>query len=296
MENNQARLSYYQLDNSGLNYLFIQGSHYYHSELLEEDKMRMIECDIEKKQMKIKEKNIEKVDWEEIDMDGLQYEETIDLSDRGDRWEGCSLNGDPFGYGCIYNSENQLVYKGFMYEGQKVCYGFEFYGDFGIVEYGGSFYKDMRYGYGKLYDKWNKLSYEGEWLNDEPIKERNMSVNKIKDKNIHFGIKELTIGTNCLKPLDSFRLCRYSHLEKVEIEENQMVLMRDFCIEECDELLHVKLCGKEQDTLSQIISDNVQHDMQSKKVFQIKNCKKLSEISIDQNWYVNCEEVILSSI
>ena len=45
MENNPARLSYYQLDNSGLNYLFIQGSHYYHSELLEEDKMRMIELE-----------------------------------------------------------------------------------------------------------------------------------------------------------------------------------------------------------------------------------------------------------
>ena len=70
MENNQARLSYYQLDNSGLNYLSIQGTYYYHLELLQDNTMRMIECDIEEKQMKIKEKNIEKVDWEEIDMDG----------------------------------------------------------------------------------------------------------------------------------------------------------------------------------------------------------------------------------
>ena len=280
MENNQTRLSYYQLDNSGLNYLSIQGTHYCHSELLEDDTIRMIEWDIEEKKMTMKEKNIDSVNWNEIDLDGLQYEETIDLSDQGDRWEGCSLNGDPFGYGCIYNSENQLVYKGFMYEGQKVCYGFEFYGDFGIVKYEGSFYKDMRYGYGKLYNKLNKLVYEGEWLNNEPIKERNMSVNIIKDKNIHVGIKELTIGTNCLKPLDTFRLCRYSHLEKVEIEENQMVLMRDFCIEECDELLHVKLCGEKQDTLSQNTNENVQHAMQSVRSLLLKWWRMKKDLSI----------------
>ena len=126
--------------------------------------------------------------------------------------------------------------------------------------------------------------------------ERSITINQIKNSNIHFGIEELTIGTDCLLPLHTFRLFRYNHLKKVEIKENQMVLMRDFCIEECDELLNVKLCGKKQDTFSQNIDDNVVNNIQSKKEFQIKNCKKLAEISIDQYWYLNCEEVILSSI
>ena len=296
MENNPARLSYYQLDNSGLNYLSIQGTHYCHSELLQDDTIRIIECDIEEKWMTVKEKNIESVEWNEIDTCELQYGDTIDLSDQGDRWEGNSLNGEPFGFGCIYNSENQLVYHGFIYDGKKVCYGDEFFGDIGLVNYEGSFYKGMRYGYGKLYDKKNELVYEGEWFNNKSIMERSITINQIKNSNIHFGIEELTIGTHCLRSLHTFRLCRYNHLKKVEIKENQMILMRDFCIEECDELLNVKLCGKKQDTISQNCIENEVNNIQSKKEFQIKNCKKLAEISIDQYWYENCKEVVLSSI
>ena len=296
MNNNPSRLSYYQLDNSGLNYLSIQENRYCHSELLESDTIRIIECYIEEKWMTVKEKHIESVEWNEIDTYELQHGDIIDLSDQGDRWEGNSLNGNPFSFGCIYNSENQLVYKGFIYEGLKVCYGIEMYGDISIVEYEGSFYKGMRYGYGKLYNKKNELVYEGEWFNNKSIMERSITINQIKNSNIHFGIEELTIGTDCLLPLPTFRLFRYNHLKKVEIKENQMVLMRDFCIEECDELLNVKLCGKKQDTFSQNIIDNVVNNIQSKKEFQIKNCKKLAEISIDQYWYENCKEVILSSI
>ena len=66
------------------------------------------------------------------------------MSENGERWEGDSLNGKPYGYGCIYNSENQLVYKGFMYNGKKVCYGTEFFGDIGIVEYQGDYYEDKK--------------------------------------------------------------------------------------------------------------------------------------------------------
>ena len=42
------------------------------------------------------------------------------MSISGERWEGNSLNGLPFGYGCVYNSENQLIYEGFMFNGMKM--------------------------------------------------------------------------------------------------------------------------------------------------------------------------------
>ena len=87
--------------------------------------------------MKVREKKKETEEWNEINLDRLQAGITIDLNENGDRWEGDSLNGNPFGYGCIYHSENQLIYSGFIFEGLKVCYGTELYGDVCIVEYEG---------------------------------------------------------------------------------------------------------------------------------------------------------------
>ena len=94
-------------------------------------------------------------------MEGLINSIIIDLNENGVRWEGSVLDGIPFGYGEIYNEDNNKIYKGFMFEGMKVCYGSEFYGDVEIVEYEGDYYKNMRYGYGRLYDKKNELIYEG---------------------------------------------------------------------------------------------------------------------------------------
>ena len=57
----------------------------------------------------------EQVDIEEIDI--------LNLDDAGDRWEGWSRDGVPFGYGCLYGGENNLVYCGYMFEGKKVRFG-----------------------------------------------------------------------------------------------------------------------------------------------------------------------------
>ena len=48
----------------------------------------------------------------EIDLKELIKGDTIDMKENGCRWEGDSLQHKPFGYGCIYNSENQIIYKG----------------------------------------------------------------------------------------------------------------------------------------------------------------------------------------
>ena len=286
----------YPMDVSCINSLSKAGNVYFHIERIEDNLIRLIKCDIEEKWMKVILLNKKNKILGETDINKFERGKVIDLDTKGTRWEGDCLERVPFGFGCFYNSENQLIYKGFMIDRMKVCYGIEMYGDVGIVEYEGNFYNGSRCGYGKLYDKKNELVYEGEWFNNKSIMERSITINQIKNSNIHFGIEELTIGTHCLRSLHTFRLCRYNHLKKVEIKENQMILMRDFCIEECDELLNVKLCGEKQDTFNQNIDENVVNNIQSKKEFQIKNCKKLAEISIDQYWYENCKEVVLSSI
>ena len=185
---------YYPCSLSGCDFLSEKESIIYHSEYLENRYIRLIECDKETKSMKVKEKKENDKEWTEINMNEYKQGRVIDLSDRGDRWEGDSLNNSPFGYGCKYNSENQLIYKGFIFEGMKVCFGSEFYEDAGIVEYEGEYYKNKRCGYGKLYDKKSNLLYEGEWLNNNPIELTNVTLFKeMKENDISFGVKELII-------------------------------------------------------------------------------------------------------
>ena len=123
----------------------------------------------------------------ETDLSELCKHDIIDLSENGERWEGDSLKGQPFGYGCIYDENNQLIYSGFIFEGMKVCYGKNFYGDCGFEEYVGCFYKNMRHGYGKLSDKKKEVIYEGEWVYNQPLELSTICINEmIKEDSIHY--------------------------------------------------------------------------------------------------------------
>ena len=132
-----SELRYYPIGLSGDDFLSVKESIISHSEYLENGYIQLIECDKESNTMKVMEKQENDKEWTEINMDRLQRGVTIDLNEKGDRWDDDSLNNSSFGYGCIYNSENQLVYKGFIYKRMKVCFGSEFYEDAGIVEYEG---------------------------------------------------------------------------------------------------------------------------------------------------------------
>ena len=185
----EEECKYYSFGYSGCNFLYVNRSDYIHSKLLPNGIIREIQCDKDDKWMKVRERKEESEEWNEIDLSGLKRGITIDLNENGERWEGDSLNGDPYGYGCLYNSDNQLIYSGFIYEGLKVCSGVEMYGDIGIVEYEGGFYKGNRYGNGKLYDKKNELIYEGEWYMNNPFELYSLKIeNELKEEDIHYGL------------------------------------------------------------------------------------------------------------
>lgn len=95
----------------------------------------MIECNIKEKWMKVKEKCNQCLDYVNIKLDGLKEHDILDLNDNGMRWEGYSLNGHIYDYGCSYNEDNCLIYEGFMLKGKKVCYGKEYYGDIFTLQY-----------------------------------------------------------------------------------------------------------------------------------------------------------------
>ena len=68
--------------------------------------------------------NAESVKSELVEMDssGMRENVIIDLNFGGRRWEGGELNGKPFGFGCEYSENDNLVYEGFVFEGKKVCW------------------------------------------------------------------------------------------------------------------------------------------------------------------------------
>ena len=259
----------------GMKYLTKKDNVYSHSEILKNGKIREIECDTEEKWMRIKERKQNKIEWNEIALDGLKHYDIIDLSENGERWEGDSLNGDPFGYGSIYDSENREVYKGFMYNGMKVCYGIEYYEDIGLIKYEGEFYENKRHGCGILYDKKKEIVYDGEWCNDKPITERKVKIKeKLKEELIHYGLEELVIGNGCESYLMHFRLIGFEHLKKCVIENNSLTNIRVFEIANCNELNEL------------IIGENSCSDICATTAygsFSIHSCEKLTRIDCMNN-------------
>ena len=83
-----------------------------------------------------------------------------------------------------------------------------------------------------------------------------------------------------------FKLIGFNHLHKLVIEKNDLEKMILFCIEECNELVDVRLESAEYPK-NYYISDSV---------FCIKNCASLLNIDIGVNWFVTCKKVELNSM
>ena len=268
-------MRYYPCGFSGDDFLSVKESIISHSEYLENGYIQLIECDKETKSMKVMEKQENDKEWNEINMDEYKQGRVIDLSDKGDRWEGDSLNNSPFGYGCIYNPENQIVYKGFIFEGMKVCFGNEFFGDAGMIEYEGEYYKNMRFGYGRSYDKKSNILYEGEWLNNQPIELTTVTLSKeMKENDISFGVKELIIkdeykGNGC-----KFILHSYPHLKLLHIGRNCFSNVIVFEISNCAELEEV-IIG--ECSFNRINKDSKENKNEN-SIFRITDCLKLKKI------------------
>ena len=91
-----------------------------------------------------------------------------------------------------------------MIGGVKVCYGSVFYEDIGIIEYEGGYYRNKRFGFGRLYDKKNELTYEGKWCNDNPMEKKSERIEgKLKEEDIHLSLEEIMIN-GCFDNIERF--------------------------------------------------------------------------------------------
>ncbi len=292
-----------------MNSLVVDENMYYHTYRLETGDLRILTCNIEEKWMKINEMKKDKEDIEEVDLISLKKGVVIDLNENGVRWEGDSVNGLPFGYGCVYNENNELVYSGFMCDGKKVCFGKEFYGDLGIVEYIGGFYNNMRLGYGKLYNKKNELVYEGEF----PIETHMIIESVLNENEIHYHLEELIIKDHINSDIKYFQLVSYYHLHNLEIGSNCFENVEEFRIDACIELISItignnsfsKLVRKSIENNNPLFRnrENVDDDIQLTLVKDyaafscyIANCPKLESLSIGMKSFQYYSCFIIDSI
>ena len=214
----------------------------------------------------------------EEDLSELKENETVDLSNDGKRWEGGVLKGEVFGYGCLYDEENQLEYEGWIIDGIKRCYGTEYWNDLGIVKYTGSWYSGMKHGYGVLYDRRGDIEHEGLFRNDYAFDiDTTIHWNVNNDLTINSYVESLIIDDDFTPSLETLSLTNLEMLlKKIEIGNNCFRGVIDFVIDGLNALESVKI-GE---------INFPQGDYTPENKFMIMNCESLRELEIGERSFV----------
>ena len=187
-----------------------------------------------------------------VDLTGMKCNEILVLNVEGDHWEGDVLNGKPCGWGVLYNKDNYIAYEGFRKDAMNVCYGRKYYADISKIEYEGEWYEGMRWGRGVQYDRNGNVAYDGEWIFDKPLETKlvistgkELLHNHIKvlivndnccneeewrdlDLMLFPDLRELRVGDNCFKSVESVRVVHFYELESVVIGKNSFTGSMDY--------------------------------------------------------------------
>ena len=209
------------------------------------------------------------------DVNAVEHNRVLDLSDDGERWEGNVLDNKPCGWGVLYDSENRRVYEGFRIGDVNVCYGRSYYPENQKVEYEGEIYEGMRWGRGTHYDRNGSIVFEGEWMNNEPLSKR-VVVNE-ESQLLHSHIEELIVSSNSCNGREwrVFDLSFMSSLRLLEVgnecfkcvDEVKLILLSD---------LERVVIGKDSFTKKDSWSGFIYPD----RHFYLKNCERLRELKI----------------
>ena len=101
-----------------------------------------------KTSIKVNKETKELLEAKRMDLTGIEHNRIVDLSVDGDRWEGDVLNGEPCGWGVVYDKDNNKVYEGFRVDGVDACYGRSYYPGTSQIEYDGMLCDGKRHGKG----------------------------------------------------------------------------------------------------------------------------------------------------
>ena len=212
--------------------------------------------------------NKELLEVEGVDLSEMKHNELLDLSVEGDRWEGDVLNGQPCGWGVLYDKNNERVYEGFRIDEKNVCYGRTYYSDISRVEYEGEWCDGMRWGRGVLFDRNGVVVYDGEWLNDAPLEKRaeigsatvllyncveelcvidgccNDEGLKELDLSVFVNLRELKVGNECFEYVKKVNICGLRELERMIVGSKSFTKEKDKWFNEKDGRFYLKNCPK----------------------------------------------------
>lgn len=150
----------------------------------------------------------------------LISEEIIDLDESGNRWEGQVLDGIPFGWGSLYDSDSNICYKGFRIGNHNVCYGTIYHSHCSSshVYYEGNLCNSLKWGWGSLYDLKDNRLYKGVFLNNSnEFKELSVLSQSLSVKNFHSFVEDLIIGDHACVALPTFIIESHPNLRKIII-------------------------------------------------------------------------------
>lgn len=195
-----------------------------------------------KTSIKVNKETKELLEAKRMDLTGIEHNRIVDLSVDGDRWEGDVLNGEPCGWGVVYDKDNNKVYEGFRVDGVDACYGRSYYPGTSQIEYDGMLCDGKRHGKGVQYDRNGEVVFEGDWVDNYPVDKHvtllptvqaqlhsriealtigdesfNKGTWKQLDISIFRQLRTLVIGDNCCKLVETFALVGFKHLTSVRI-------------------------------------------------------------------------------
>ena len=210
----------------------------------------------------------------------LKNDKLIDLDAEGSYWIGSLLEKKIYGFGSLFNGDNNLVYCGFMKNRQKILYGEEYYTDCRQVRYIGCYVDDLPFGFGKLFDKNGTVIYEGDWVLGKPVGSLVTIPNSSSDdRAIHKQVCELVIGHKCLNMFESLELKEYHCLKKLVIGDFSFRNVSHFQLYDCNELEYLSVGKKSFCMVKEVVSFN--------SSFRIANCSQLREVIFDSHSCTN---------
>ena len=235
---------------------------------------RIVRADVEKKELL-------RVDG--IDVSEVKHKQILDLNDEGDRWEGDMLNGEPCGWGVLYDKDNHKVYEGFRIGGVNVCYG-RSYSDIERIEYEGGICHGMRWGRGVQYDRRGRVVFDGEWLNGEHLDTRVV----ITEANVvfHNRVEELVIGSGCCNGKE------WNRLDLDLVPSLKSLSIGDGCFANVSEVRLVGLSELERVVIGKISFTKSGFCSVPDRDFYLKNCPQLKLLVVGNqsfSGYTVCE-------
>ena len=200
-------------------------------------------CNLDDDSFEVLEKEPGEEIWHGSNKENIIDMDIIDLNERGVRWEGTSRNGQPFGMGCIFDENNNLIYKGYCIKDKKVCWGECFYSDTQTLEYVGNFFDNSHHGYGIMYDKKGNVIFDGYWINDVADYEKSIQIDPSinSTKQIHSLVEEVKISSNSLNNEEFIAFNAFPFLQYLEINDSCCKNAKLFSISNCDKLSKITI-------------------------------------------------------